>query len=37
MILDNPKPEVVLETKWARQWQLAVDQVSQQTIDKFFN
>jgi putative AlgH/UPF0301 family transcriptional regulator len=37
MILDNAKKEMIQEPKWARQWQLSVDQVSQQTIDKFFN
>jgi putative AlgH/UPF0301 family transcriptional regulator len=37
MILDNASKDLILEPKWARQWQQAVDQVSQQTIDKFFN
>ncbi len=37
MILDNAPKDLILEPKWARQWQLAVDQVGHQTIDKFFN
>jgi putative AlgH/UPF0301 family transcriptional regulator len=37
MILDNASKDLILEQKYARQWQRAVDLVSQQTIDRFFN
>jgi len=37
MMLDDAKKEIIQEPKWARQWQLSVDQVSQQTMDRYFN